>query len=91
MTIASFYIQVLSVSTNGTWQFIDGGAQTAITGLFTMNSSIFENRVKYIPQANVSGDGISFLSIRVVDAYGASEPVSILLPLCKYIIFYKLT
>jgi hypothetical protein len=59
--------------------FVDNGVQTAINNLpFTMNNSLLENRAKFVPFANISGAGLAYMIIQVVDAFGVSAQVSII-------------
>lgn len=67
---------MLALSNIGAWLFVDNGVQTPITGApFAMNNTILENRAKFVPIVNTTGD--AFITVRVVDLFGVSAPVSI--------------
>lgn len=72
----SYYFTILSVGYNGTLVYSDGSSETPITTFpFIMNAT--ENRAKFTPTANVSGNPLAFIVVQVVDEYGQSAAVNI--------------
>ena len=75
----SYQVKILTTTSKGTLTFVTDDQQIDITGLapYLMNNPDSENRAKYLPPLNTSGIDLVYLTIQVVDIYGASLPVNI--------------